>query len=119
MLFVPGRVCIMGEHSDWSGGFRRFNPNIKKGYTLVVGTNQGLFAEVRSHPSSLIVVTTTDKGETMKMEISMQPRALLKEARAGGFFSYAAGVAYKIMTDYRVSGIVINNCEWCGVSSFG
>jgi len=24
-LFVPGRVCLFGEHTDWAGGFRRFN----------------------------------------------------------------------------------------------
>ena len=25
-LFVPGRLCVIGEHSDWAGGFRRLNP---------------------------------------------------------------------------------------------
>jgi hypothetical protein len=25
-LFVPGRLCVLGEHSDWAGGFRRMNP---------------------------------------------------------------------------------------------
>jgi galactokinase len=39
-LFVPGRVCLFGEHSDWAGGFRRFNADITPGATLVVGTNQ-------------------------------------------------------------------------------
>jgi hypothetical protein len=23
-VFVPGRLCLFGEHSDWSGAFRRF-----------------------------------------------------------------------------------------------
>ena len=22
-LFVCGRLCLLGEHSDWAGGFRR------------------------------------------------------------------------------------------------
>ena len=48
-LFVPGRVCLFGEHSDWAGGFRRFNQDIHPGCTLVVGTNQGLHAEAK-HP---------------------------------------------------------------------
>jgi len=109
MLFVPGRVCLLGEHTDWSGGFRRFNPAIGKGYTLVVGTNQGLYAEVRPHPSSFIVTTKTDKGEQLSKEIPMQAKALLEEARTGSFFAYAAGVAYKILMDYRVAGLVINN----------
>ena len=24
-IFVPGRICLMGEHSDWAGSYRRFN----------------------------------------------------------------------------------------------
>jgi len=23
MLFVPGRLCLFGEHSDWAGAYRR------------------------------------------------------------------------------------------------
>jgi hypothetical protein len=38
-IFVPGRVCLFGEHSDWAGGYRRINAEIEKGYTLLAGTN--------------------------------------------------------------------------------
>ncbi|WP_365670668.1 galactokinase family protein [Okeania sp. SIO3I5] len=31
-LFVPGRLCLFGEHSDWAGGYRLMNPQIEKGY---------------------------------------------------------------------------------------
>lgn len=31
-LFVPGRLCLMGEHSDWAGGYRKTNTKIEKGY---------------------------------------------------------------------------------------
>ncbi|MCB0232804.1 MAG: GHMP kinase, partial [Anaerolineae bacterium] len=24
-IFVPGRICLFGEHSDWAGGYRRIN----------------------------------------------------------------------------------------------
>ena len=34
-LFVPGRICLFGEHSDWAGGYRRLNADIEKGYTLI------------------------------------------------------------------------------------
>jgi hypothetical protein len=30
-LFVPGRVCLFGEHSDWAGSFTRFNADITPG----------------------------------------------------------------------------------------
>ena len=25
-IFVPGRLYLFGEHSDWGGGYRRHNP---------------------------------------------------------------------------------------------
>jgi UTP-glucose-1-phosphate uridylyltransferase/mevalonate kinase len=109
-LFVPGRVCLFGEHSDWAGGFRRFNPSIQPGCTLVVGTNQGLHAECWKHPSSLILRSTDESGKTYgPHEIPMEKSMLLAAAKKGDFWSYAAGVAYKLLTDYRISGIVINN----------
>jgi UTP-glucose-1-phosphate uridylyltransferase/mevalonate kinase len=42
-------------------------------------------------------------------EIPLEPKALLDEARRGGFFSYAAGVAYQVLTHYRVRGLAIHN----------
>lgn len=39
----------------------------------------------------------------------MQPKALLDEAQKGGFWSYIAGVAYQVLTNYQVRGLVINN----------
>jgi UTP-glucose-1-phosphate uridylyltransferase/mevalonate kinase len=42
-------------------------------------------------------------------EIPMELNALLEEAQKGGFWSYIAGVAYQILTNYHVSGLVINN----------
>lgn len=35
-IFVPGRICLFGEHSDWAGGYRRINAKIEKGYTLIL-----------------------------------------------------------------------------------
>jgi len=54
-LFVPGRICLFGEHTDWAGGYRRINAPLEKGHALITGTNQGLYAEVEPHPSKLIL----------------------------------------------------------------
>ncbi len=111
-LFVPGRICLFGEHSDWAGGHRRLNADIEKGYTLITGTDQGIYAEVEPHPTSLILTSTTHDGEKIgPHEIPMQPNVLLEEAQKGGFWSYIAGVAYQVMTNYHVRGLVINNYE--------
>ena len=109
-IFVPGRICLFGEHSDWAGGYRRLNADIEKGYTLITGTNQGIYAEVEPHPTSLILSSMMPDGEARgPYEIPMELNALLEEAQKGGFWSYIAGVAYQILTNYHVSGLVINN----------
>jgi len=109
-LFVPGRICLFGEHTDWAGGYRRINANLEKGYALIVGTNQGLYAEVKPHPSLLILRTALNDGTQLgPFSIPMEQNALLEEAQKGGFFSYAAGVAYQVLTHYRVRGLEINN----------
>jgi UTP-glucose-1-phosphate uridylyltransferase/mevalonate kinase len=109
-IFVPGRICLFGEHSDWAGGYRRFNANIGEGFTLLVGTDQGIHAEVQPDPSALVLTSTTPDGEKIgPYEIPMEATALLEEAQGGGYWSYVAGVAYQILTNYQVRGLVIDN----------
>lgn len=109
-LFVPGRICLFGEHSDWAGGYRRFDVDIEKGYTLLTGTDQGIYAEVEPHPSALVLSSTTPSGEKHgPYEIPMDPKALLEEAQKGGYWSYIAGVAYQILINYQVRGLIIDN----------
>lgn len=109
-IFVPGRICLFGEHSDWAGGYRRTNADIERGYAIIAGTNQGIYAEVEPHPNALVLSSTTPDGITHgPYEIPMEPKALLEEAERGGFFSYMAGVAYQILTHYHVRGLALHN----------
>jgi UTP-glucose-1-phosphate uridylyltransferase/mevalonate kinase len=109
-IFVPGRVCLLGEHSDWAGGYRRINADIECGYAIIAGTNQGIYAEVQPHPSALILSSITPDGSIIgPYEIPMERQTLLHEAQQGGFFSYIAGVAYQVLINYHVRGLVINN----------
>lgn len=111
-VFVPGRVCLFGEHSDWAGGDeKKINPSISPGRTLVVGTNQGLHASCKHHPSNFIVTSKDETNTTHgPYTIPMTPKALITAARdPTNFFRYACGVAYHILINYRVSGLEINN----------
>lgn len=111
-IFVPGRICLFGEHSDWAGGYRRINADIERGHALITGTNQGIHAEVEPHPTSLVLTSTTYDGTRHgPVEIPMEPQALLAEAERGGFWSYMAGVAYQVLTHYHVRGLVIDNYQ--------
>ena len=109
-LFVPGRLCLFGEHSDWAGTYRTINPDIEKGYALVVGTNQGIYASINHHPQDLIFQATLNDGSRCApIRLPMQPDALLQAAKQVGFASYIAGTAYQILTRYPVQGLKINN----------
>ncbi len=109
-LFVPGRICLFGEHSDWAGGYRRTHPAIHQGYAIIAGTNQGILAEVRPHPNKLIVHSTLKDGsDGGTLELPMIPDALRHTAEAGSFFSYVAGVAHEIAMHFDVGVLVIDN----------
>jgi galactokinase len=108
-LFVPGRLCVMGEHSDWAGGFRRLNPALDEGFCIVCGTEQGLFARVRRHPSAVVIRSTDEAGRAFETQLPLNPTALRAEAAKGSFFSYAAGVAYQLLTLHNVQGVEIDN----------
>lgn len=109
-LFVPGRICLFGEHTDWAARYRQNNAELEKGYTIITSTNQGVYAEVQPHPTSLILKTTLSDGTRHgPYTFPMDPSTLLTEAEKGSFFSYAAGVAYQILSDYKVQGLEIDN----------
>lgn len=109
-IFVPGRICLLGEHSDWAGGYRRTNAAVEKGYAIIAGTNQGIYADIQPHPHALVLYSTSPDGERQgPYTIPMEPKILLEEAEKGGFWSYIAGVAYQILTHYHVRGLVIDN----------
>ena len=56
-LFVPGRLCLFGEHSDWAGKYRTMNADIIAGTAIVSGIEQGIYATVEK--DSHFTVTST------------------------------------------------------------
>lgn len=110
-LFVPGRLCLLGEHSDWAGGYRRLDPTIPAGACLVSGTNQGLRARARAERRPVLRFTSAaHTGERHgPFEVALEESALLEVARQGTYFSYVAGVAYQLLLRFDVGGITIDN----------
>ncbi|MFN6471802.1 MAG: mevalonate kinase [Nostoc sp. SerVER01] len=109
-IFVPGRLCLFGEHSDWAGEYRRINPEIEKGYTLIVGTNQGIYADVKRNSTELIIRASLNDGRRYEsLRLPMESNTLKCVANKGGFFSYAAGTAYQFLTHYPVGGLEVDN----------
>ena len=105
-LFVPGRLCLFGEHSDWAGMYRSVNSEIVKGAAIVSGTEQGIYA-VAERAEKFIMASGPDMPEEEHWESEMDTEKLLAVAQQGGFFSYVAGVASYINDNYTVGGVKI------------
>lgn len=119
-LFVPGRLCLFGEHSDWAGAMRRCggpwqysccrclsnpkaacpalplcsptitsphlsaqcrqNPDIVPGRTIVVGTQQGLYAHITPLAAPVLRLRSTkNDGSVLECELPLE-EATLAEA---------------------------------------
>ncbi len=105
-LFVPGRLCLFGEHSDWAGMFRTINSEIVKGQAIVSGIEQGIWATAEK-AESFIVTTAANFPNQECLECEMDTAKLLAVAQEGGYFSYVAGVASYINDNYSVGGVKI------------
>ena len=105
-LFVPGRLCLFGEHSDWAGMYRTVNSDIEKGQAIVSGVEQGIYATAEK-ADRFIITTSPDFPEKESWECEMDSSKLLGVAQQGGYFSYVAGVASYINDNYRVGGVKI------------
>ncbi|KAF5837866.1 ribosomal protein S5 domain 2-type protein [Dunaliella salina] len=111
-VFVSGRLCLFGEHSDWAGAYHEQNQSIPEGTTIVVGTQEGLYARARALDKPVFsMMSTLEDGVTKQVEILFEETAMLEEAQKGDFFSYAAGTAYQMLRHYggRVHGLMIHN----------
>ena len=102
-LFVPGRLCIMGEHSDWAGRYRNVNNKIEKGYAIVTGIEEGIYARATLSDKFIVKNTFDDNA----FECEMDYEKLKKIAEEGGYWSYAAGVAACIKEQYNINGVEI------------
>jgi UTP-glucose-1-phosphate uridylyltransferase/mevalonate kinase len=107
-VFVPGRICLFGEHSDWAGGYRRVNSGLEPGQCIICGTNQGLHARIKASGDRFVFHSFDPSGNRVSLDEPMETSRLLELARAGGFWSYAAGVAFQAMGHYHLRGLEID-----------
>ncbi len=107
-LFVPGRLCLFGEHTDWAGKYRTMNADIVPGASIVTGIEQGIYAEVEK---SSIFEMYSEAPEIVDIwqdfACRMSETELKNVAKSGSFFSYCAGVASYMLEWYQVGGVKI------------
>ncbi|MBR4920277.1 MAG: hypothetical protein IKZ62_03025 [Prevotella sp.] len=107
-LFVPGRLCLFGEHTDWAGHYRTMNADILPGAAIVTGIEQGIYAEVEK--SSIFEVHSEApvmEKEWRDFSCRMTEKELKRVAKSGSFFCYCAGVASYMLEWYKVGGVRI------------
>lgn len=107
-LFVPGRLCLFGEHSDWAGLHRVINAQIVPGAAIVTGIEQGIYADVKKSERFIMNNTSQElKDIWIDFEAEMKTDNLKKIASENGYFSYVAGVASYMKEHYIVGGLEI------------
>jgi galactokinase len=106
-LFVPGRLCLLGEHSDWAGQYRARHPEIAPGLCLVSGTDQGLAAEIARAGGFELESELADGRRLGPFRLSLDAHALAAAANAGSFAAYAAGAAAEVASRFPVQGVAL------------
>lgn len=107
-LFVPGRLCLFGEHTDWAGHYRTMNADIAPGAAIVTGIEQGIYAEVeKSSIFELYSEAPEIEGLWQDFSCRMDEMELKRIAKSGSFFCYCAGVASYMLEWYKVGGVRI------------
>ena len=104
-LFVPGRLCLFGEHSDWAAQYGEH-----PGYCLVIGTDQGLTASASRADAFVVEAELPDAagrpgGRRGRMSCDFSAEALMSAAQdEQEFFRYCAGVAREMFDRPGVTG---------------
>ncbi len=109
-LFVPGRLCLFGEHSDWAGLNKSMNADIVSGCAIVTGIEQGIYGTAQKS-ERFSVTSNLSEYQSSSFICEMDMGKLRAAAREGGFFSYVAGVASYICEWYHVGGIHLEITE--------
>lgn len=97
-VFVPGRLCILGEHSDWAAGYRTSDCNIEKGYAIVAGLNLGIY--LKGYKS----IDFSYEYEGNKLSLSIEK---LLDRTDKDFFEYVVASAKVMHSKYAVAGAKI------------
>lgn len=86
-FFVPGRIEVLGKHTDYAGG-----------RSLLCAVDRGITAHVQARADSIIRITDTARNETRTVPIGSDA-----QAPVGDWANYVAVVARRIASNFGAS----------------
>lgn len=95
-IFVPGRLCLLGEHSDWASSYS----GVGTGTAIVSGIDLGITAKYK------ISNKTSFKYNNYLLEITKNTN-LDEIAKSEHFLKYVAGTIKYILENYKVGNVEI------------
>ena len=106
-LFVPGRLCLFGELTDWAGRYTEINADVLPGKAIVTGIDLGIYASAGK--SGIFELSSLDEGgNVVTFSCDMDKGILREKAKEDQFFCYACGVAAYLIENYHIGGVKIN-----------
>ncbi len=91
--FCPGRVCLIGEHLDYNGGF-----------VMPAAISLGIYASVKSRSDNKIVCNSTQFSNSIEIDLSKP----IKHEAQSGWGNYVKGVVkYLKETGLRIPALEI------------
>lgn len=107
-IFVPGRLCLFGEHSDWAGLYNRTNSAVEPGMAIVTGIEQGIYGYAERSEKFRFRALKDDGRHDAWIEWPLSVKQLKATAEEGSYYSYVAGVAAFMLEYYDVGGLSID-----------
>lgn len=107
-IFVPGRLCLFGEHSDWAGLYNRTNSAVEPGMAIVTGIEQGIYGYAERSEKFRFRALKDDGTHDAWIEWPLSVKQLKATAEEGSYYSYVAGVAAFMLEYYDVGGLSID-----------
>jgi len=101
-LFVPGRICLVGELSDWTVEYKNQNREILPGSSIATAIDKGIYATIKKYNKLRFSM------DNKIFECEMEEEELEKVATSDDFHSYICGMCLHMLRKYNVSGIYVD-----------
>jgi galactokinase len=88
LIFSPGRINLIGEHTDYNGGF-----------VFPAAVNKGIAAAIQKSNTNISTAYAIDKASKIKFELDN-----LKPSKEGNWENYVFGVVAEIQNKNKIIG---------------